>query len=146
MRRHEALRIVRGMSPPNQHPEQVPYRLIGGDVGVKRLASTFYDVMSERRDAATIRAMHDEDLAPIKQRLYEFLSGWMGGPPLAQLQNRHVCMFSAHAPYAIGPAERDAWMACMDEAMRRCALSPELTDLLHQAFWRMADGLARAPA
>lgn len=116
-----------------------PYELVGGEAAVRRLADRFYEIMDTDPGARRIRAMHGEDLAPIRQLLFEFLSGWLGGPPLYFNRVEHRCIMSAHRPYAIGEAERDEWMMCMRRAMEECELPAEVRALLDQAFLRMAN-------
>lgn len=120
-------------------PEATPYELIGGEAVVRRLADRFYEIMDSSPDARRIRAMHGEDLGPIKQMLFEFLSGWLGGPPLYFDRTPHRCIMSAHRPYPIGEAERDEWMTCMRAAMADCDLPEEMRALLDQAFLRMSN-------
>src|SRR4051794_8254440 len=62
--------------------ELTPYEQIGGEATVRRLADRFYGIMESDPGAARIRAMHGQDLAPIRKLLFEFLSGWLGGPAL----------------------------------------------------------------
>jgi truncated hemoglobin YjbI len=50
------------------------------------LCKALYAIMDAKPEAADIRRMHGSDLGPIKKKLYEYLSGWMGGPPLYQLR------------------------------------------------------------
>jgi hemoglobin len=119
--------------------EMTPYELIGGETTVRRLADRFYEIMDTDPGAARIRAMHGEDLAPIRQLLFEFLSGWLGGPPLYFKRPEHRCIMAAHRPYAIGDVERDEWMMCMRQAMDECVLPAEMRALLDQAFSRMAN-------
>jgi hemoglobin len=119
--------------------EMTPYELIGGEATVKRLADRFYAIMDTDPGTARIRAMHGQDLAPIRQLLFEFLSGWLGGPPLYFKRPEHRCIMSAHRPYAIGDVERDEWMMCMRHAMDECGLPAKMRALLDQAFSRMAN-------
>ncbi len=123
----------------NEAPEITPYDLIGGEPTVRRLADRFYEIMDTDPGAARIRAMHAKDLAQIRQLLFEFLSGWLGGPPLYFQRSEHRCIMSAHRPYAIGEAERDEWMMCMRRAMDDCALTGEMRAVMDQAFLRMAN-------
>ena len=122
-------------------PRPTPYDLIGGEATVRRLADRFYEIMDSDPGARRIRAMHGEDLAPIRQLLFEFLSGWLGGPPIYFNRPEHRCVMSAHRPYAIGEAERDEWMTCMRKAMDECALPSEMRALLDQGFSRMANAM-----
>ncbi len=121
--------------------ERDPYGELGGADGVRRLVDRFYDAMERRPEARAIRDMHAPDLAPMRQLLFEYLSGWLGGPPLYLMREDRKCIRSAHAPYAIGPAERDAWLRCMDAALGEVGAEPELAKLLHKAFGRVADAL-----
>ena len=118
--------------------ETTLYELVGGEAEVRRLADRFYEVMDTDPRARRIRAMHGADLAPIRQLLFEFLSGWLGGPTLYFDRPEHRCIMSAHRPFAIGEAEREEWMMCMRMAMFDCELPAELQVLLDQGFLRMA--------
>jgi hemoglobin len=120
---------------------QTPYELLGGEDGVRRLADAFYEVMDERPDSATIRRMHAADLATIKEKLFEFLSGWLGGPPLFPQKYGSVCLISAHRPYAIGAAERDQWLACMDAALERVQATPQVREMLKRPLFGIADAI-----
>ena len=120
-------------------PAITPYELIGGEPMVRRLADRFYEIMDSDPGAGRIRAMHGADLAPIRQLLFEFLSGWLGGPPIYFQRSEHRCIMSAHRPYGIGEAERDEWMMCMRRAMDDCGLKGGMRAGLDRAFLRMAD-------
>ena len=119
--------------------ERTPYEMIGGEAMVRRIVDRFYDAMDRTPEAARIRAMHSDDLSQIRERLFEFLSGWLGGPPLYFQRPDHKCIVSAHRPFAIGEAERDAWMMCMRQAMEECGVPKELRTLLDRPFLRVAD-------
>jgi Truncated hemoglobins len=118
-----------------------PYELLGGDAGIRRLAEAFYDAMDEMPQAAGIRRMHADDLSEVKQKLYEYLSGWLGGPRLYYEKYGTVCLVGVHHPYRIGPAERDQWLQCMEEALKRVGVDGELRSRLLRAFFQMADFL-----
>jgi len=120
---------------------QTPYELLGGDAGVRRLAEVFYDVMDELPEAREIREMHAPHLAEIKEKLYEYLSGWMGGPHHYEQKYGGVCLTKPHKPYAIGPMERDQWLMCMDEALRRVNASEEVKAMLKIPMFQIADAI-----
>ncbi len=119
---------------------QTPYQILGAE-GVRALATAFYDIMDEDPELASLRAMHAKDLAPMKLKLAEYLTGWMGGPPLYAAKYGSVCMTEPHEPYAIGPAERDMWLACMDSALERIEASAELKEMLKVPMFRIADAV-----
>ncbi len=119
---------------------QTPYQILGEE-GIRELASTFYDVMDTLPEAATLRAMHAKDLSPMKEKLADYLVGWMGGPPLYADKYGTVCMTEPHEPYHIGPEERDQWLLCMDLALERINASDELVEMLKIPLFRIADAV-----
>ncbi|MFO0464897.1 MAG: group II truncated hemoglobin, partial [Burkholderiales bacterium] len=96
---------------------QTPYELLGGEATVRRLVDAFYDQMDEDPDFFGIRKLHPASLAASRDKLYMFLTGWLGGPPLYTSEFGHPRLRARHLPFAIGEAERDQWMACMAKAL-----------------------------
>ncbi len=126
-------------APTAVTPKPSPYQIVGGEVMVRRIADRFYDIMDSAPEAARIRALHADDLSPVRDRLFEFLSGWLGGPPLYFQRPDHKCIMSAHRPFAIGQAERDEWMMCMRRALEESGVPEEVRTILDAAFLRMAE-------
>jgi len=119
---------------------KTPYQLLG-EQGIRELCSVFYDIMDTAPEAAGIRAMHAQDLGPMKEKLAEYLIGWMGGPPLYADKYGTVCMTTPHEPFHIGPQERDQWLLCMDRALARTGASEELVAMLKIPLFRIADAV-----
>jgi len=119
---------------------QTPYQILG-DQGIRDLTSAFYDIMDTLPEAAEVRAMHAQDLGPMKEKLADYLTGWMGGPPLYADKHGTVCMTEPHEPYHIGPRERDQWLLCMDKALERTGASDELIEMLKEPMYRVADAV-----
>ena len=117
---------------------RTPYEILGQE-GVRALADAFYDAMDELPQAARIRAMHADNLDSIKRMLAAYLTGWLGGPPVYQAMKGTVCLTEPHAPYPIGPEERDQWLLCMDAALARTGASDELKAMLKEPLFRVAD-------
>ena len=117
---------------------QTPYEILG-DEGIRALADAFYEAMDSLTEAADIRAMHAANLDDIKRKLAAYLTGWMGGPPVYLALKGTVCLTDPHAPYHIGPKERDQWLLCMDEALERIGASDELKAMLKEPMFRVAD-------
>jgi hemoglobin len=117
---------------------QTPYQILGED-GVRQLANAFYDAMDELPEAKTIRAMHAPQMDLIKQKLFEYLTGWLGGPPLYFDKHDTVCLTDPHKPYPIGPDERDQWLLCMDAALEKIGASDELKAMLKDPIYQLAD-------
>lgn len=128
-----------GQMDATETPAPSPYEMIGGAEGLHRIVDRFYEIMDQDPAAATIRAMHGDDMAPIREKLFDFLSGWLGGPPLYSQRKDQKCLHSAHAPYKIGEAERDQWLSCMYRAMEDAGVPPETCELLKKPFFLVAD-------
>ncbi|PLW67287.1 group II truncated hemoglobin [Pseudohalioglobus lutimaris] len=119
---------------------QTPYQILGEE-GIRELTGAFYDLMDEMPEVAALRAMHAADLEPMKEKLADYLTGWMGGPPLYANKHGTVCMTTPHEPYAIGPEERDQWLLCMDKALERVNASEDLVAMLKVPLFRIADAI-----
>ena len=115
-----------------------PYQQLGDD-GIRTLVDRFYEIMSTRPDAAVIRAMHKDDLSVISDKLATYLIGWMGGPQRYNERFGRIIMPVAHRPFDIGPAERDAWVACMQDAIEESALGDDLRPRVMEMFGQMAE-------
>ena len=125
--------------PPEQQARVTPYDLIGGEDALRRIVDRFYEIMDSDPEAATIRVMHGDDLGPIRDKLFDFLSGWLGGPPLYFQRAGSVCLNHAHAPFAIGEAERDAWLMCMRRALEDEGVDAEVREMLDKPLFMIAD-------
>ena len=86
-----------------------------------------------------IRAMHPADLTISRDKLYMFLSGWLGGPDLFVEKFGHPRLRGRHMPFAIGVAERDQWVACMALAMEDVGLEEGIRAKLLENFFNTAD-------
>ena len=120
--------------------QQTPYQLLGAE-GIRKLAYTFYEVMDERPEASRIRGMHAKNLDDIKDKLADYLTGWMGGPPLYHAKHGTVCLTDPHAAYPLGPEERDQWVMCFEEALERIGASEEVKAMLKEPIFRIAQAV-----
>ncbi|MCB0317109.1 MAG: group II truncated hemoglobin [Bdellovibrionales bacterium] len=115
------------------------YKAVGEEAGIKELVKVFYDKMDSDPALKTIRDLHAEDLTEARDKLFEFLVGWMGGPPLYEQKYGHPRLRMRHMPFPIGEVERDQWMLCMRHAMEVCNI-PEVTKKqLDERFYQVAD-------
>jgi hemoglobin len=93
-----------------------PYELIGGENTIRQLVHRFYEHMDTLPETYSIRKMHPESLATSEEKLFMYLSGYLGGPNLYIEKFGHPRLRSRHLPFKIGLAERDQWMMCMQLA------------------------------
>lgn len=119
--------------------EQTPYLLIGGEPAVAALSARFYELMDSVPQFAELRAMHPADLQPSRDKLFMFLSGWLGGPDLYVQNVGHPMLRKRHMPFAIGEGARDQWVACMALAMESVGVETGLRERLFVSFFNTAD-------
>ncbi|MDM7457315.1 MAG: group II truncated hemoglobin [Tepidimonas sp.] len=120
-------------------PPTTPYAALGGEAAVRRLVNRFYDLMDELPEAWGVRKLHPPSLDVARQSLFEFLSGWLGGPPLYTQKRGPARLRMRHLPYAIGASERDQWMLCMRLALAEEVGDENLRRALEQALQQLAD-------
>lgn len=116
-----------------------PYELLGGAAGVQQLVHRFYELMDELPEAYTVRCMHPQDLKGSEENLFDFLSGWFGGPALYIEKKGHPRLRMRHNPYAVGPVERDEWMLCMSQALTEQVADVAFRTHLINTFAQIAD-------
>lgn len=118
--------------------ERPLYDQIGGDPVVRALVNRFYDEMNTSPAARTIRAMHPPDLSDSRDKLYWFLSGWLGGPPLYVERKGHPRLRARHLPFAVNSDASEQWMACMRVALAEHVADTQLREGLDSALDRLA--------
>jgi hemoglobin len=122
-----------------------PYALLGGEVALRDLVERFYGYMDALPEAAPIRAMHPADLAGSRDKLFKFLSGWLGGPNLYIEEFGHPRLRMRHFPFAIGPIEADLWLQCMGRALDETDADPLFKQGLFEALARTAYHMINTP-
>ena len=125
--------------PPGNPPFETPLAWIGGESQVHALVDRFYDLMDLEPDYAALRAAHGTELANAREKLKMFLTGWLGGPQRYTEQFGHPRLRMRHMPFSIGIAERDQWVACMDQAMQETHVDATLRTRLKDSFMQTAD-------
>lgn len=118
---------------------KTPYELLGGESRVRELVDRFYDHMDSLPEAKATRDLHAKSLRASREKLFLFLSGWLGGPDLYVEKYGHPRLRRRHLPFSIGKEERDQWLLCMEKAMDDMQIDGELRDFLDQSFQRTAD-------
>ena len=119
--------------------EKTLYEQLGGAEGVRALVDRFYELMDQLPEAKGIRDLHAADLSGSADKLYKFLSGFLGGPPLYVNEFGHPRLRARHLPFPIGVSERDQWVLCMETALQELVASDTLRATLVSYFQRTAD-------
>jgi len=125
--------------------DATPFTGLGGEAGVRALVDRFYDLMDLEPGYAGLRRLHPSMLEGSRDKLFWFLCGWLGGPNHYIERFGHPMLRARHLPFAIGNAERDAWMDCMRQAMAELGVEPALAAQLGQALQGTADWMRNRP-
>lgn len=120
-------------------PSHTPYDLLGGADAVRALVDRFYDLMDTAPEAKDVRALHAASLKVSREKLYLFLTGWLGGPQLYVEKFGHPMLRARHLPFAIAERERDQWLWCMERAIAEQPMPDELRAYLLQRLRPLAD-------
>lgn len=119
--------------------KETSFERIGGDDGLKELVQRFYDNMETLPEAKTIRELHPKDLRSAREKLFMFLSGWLGGPDRYIVAFGHPRLRARHLPFPIGDAERDQWLMCMRKALDEILIDNAFREQLIMAFSQTAN-------
>lgn len=115
------------------------FERVGGAVVIDRLVESFYRRMDTLTEAKTIRAMHADELGPVRNILKRYLSEWTGGPKLYSPEKGHPRLRQRHMHFPIGNAERDAWLLCMRGALEETVVDAAARQELDAALTKLAD-------
>ena len=122
------------MNSPISH-----YERIGGENAVRKLVDRFYDLMDQREDVKPLRDLHAKSLRVSREKLFLFLSGWLGGPPLYVEKYGHPRLRQRHFPFTIGVNESEQWLLCINIALDEQIDNDEFRQQLKDAFKNVAD-------
>ncbi|MCP2165071.1 globin [Goodfellowiella coeruleoviolacea] len=115
------------------------YQAVGGEQTFRGIVSRFY---AEVAKDEVLRPLYPEqDLGPAEERLLLFLMQYWGGPHTYSERRGHPRLRMRHAPFQIGPIERDAWLRCMRVAVDEAPLTEEQRQQLWQYLEMAAHSL-----
>ncbi len=115
------------------------YDRAGGTPFFEALVGRFYDGVAED---PILRPVYPEpDLAGARHRLTLFLIQYWGGPTTYDQERGHPRLRMRHAPFAIGPVERDRWLVHMRAAVTEMAPPPDVAAELERYFTMAAEAM-----
>lgn len=103
---------------------------VGGSSFFERVVEHFYDAVV---DDAVLRPLYPEDLSDARRHTALFLVQYWGGPGTYSEERGHPRLRMRHQPFAIGQAERDAWLTLMMAAVDAVLVDPPEGSLLSHA-------------
>ena len=126
-----------GAAQATPTPEEASFFVaVGGEPTFRRLVDRFYQGVAE--DPLLRPLYPEQDLGPAADRLTLFLMQYWGGPNTYSATRGHPRLRMRHAPFRVGPAERDAWLRNMRRAIDTLGLPPEREEQLWEYLERAA--------
>jgi hemoglobin len=120
------------------------YELAGGEKTFRLLVERFYARVAED---PVLRAVYpEEDLSGATERLTLFLIQYWGGPSTYSERRGHPRLRLRHQPFAIGQAERNAWLSQMTVAVESLDLAPAVRKALLDYFETASTAMINRPA
>ena len=123
----------------NMDTKKTPYEQLGGEIVIKQLVARFYELMDTLPEAYGIRQLHPKSLQGSEEKLFMFLSGWLGGPQLYIEKYGHPRLRRRHFPFEITTIESEQWMLCMRQALQEQVADETLRTLLTKQLTQTAN-------
>jgi hemoglobin len=117
------------------------YTRLGGEAVIRAFVNHLYDYMESTASVGHIRSMHSADLSLARERLFMFLSGMLGGPPIYMDKFGPPRLRRKHLHFDIGNEERDQWLSCAQHAINLLDIDGHLCDELMRNLTVMANHL-----
>jgi hemoglobin len=99
------------------------YEYMGGETTIRKIVEAFYPLVQSHPLLAPI---FPEDITPVMEKQFLFLTQFFGGPPLYTMQYGHPMMRARHLPFPVTPSRAEAWLDCMKRALEEVISSEEL--------------------
>ena len=115
------------------------YDAVGGEETFRQIVTRFYAEVA--KDEILLPLYPEQpDLTGATERLTLFLMQYWGGPHTYSDQRGHPRLRMRHAPFKIGPIERDAWLRCMRIAVDEA----EIAEPYRSQLWEYLEMAAQS--
>jgi len=121
------------------------YQQIGGEKVVRQLSDSFYDIMQAEPEVKALRQIHTRDLTETRQRFFEFMSGWLGGPPLFEQNYGHPRLRARHLHVKVDQIMISQWLYCMNKALENTVPQRKYRQLIYQNLQPLAQHMLNTP-
>lgn len=103
------------------------YEAIGGEATVRKMVEAFYPRVQAH---PLLAPLFPEDIEPVMERQFMFLTQFFGGPSIYSDQFGHPMMRARHLPFPVTRERADAWLGCMREALQEMNMEPGLATMV----------------
>jgi hemoglobin len=116
------------------------YDAVGGMAFFEALVDRFYEGVAGDLELLALYP-HPDDLGPARRHLTLFLAQYWGGPTTYSDERGHPRLRMRHAPFAIGPDDRDRWLLHMRAAVASLEPPEPIATALLEYFDMAAEGM-----
>ncbi|MFD2670740.1 globin domain-containing protein [Marinicrinis sediminis] len=102
-----------------ERPPESLYEWIGGEETIRKMVEAFYPIVQQNPQ---IGPLFPEDIEPVQDKQFLFLTQFFGGPPLYSNAYGHPMMRARHLPFPITKERADAWLGCMKQALEQIGM------------------------
>lgn len=135
------LMMTRGGVVNMMNNQQTPFEVIGEET-LHRLVDTFYGLVAQHPDLAPI---FPNDFSEIARKQKQFLTQYLGGPPLYTEEHGHPMMRARHLPFPVTPIRAKAWLSCMTKAMDKTGIEGPIRDDFYSRLFLTAQHMINTP-
>ncbi|MBU9713282.1 globin [Evansella tamaricis] len=118
----------------DSHHKMTPFEIIGEEK-LSELVDRFYELVSNDLELSPV---FPEDLTETARKQKQFLTQFLGGPPLYSEEHGHPMLRARHMPFPITPKRAQAWLACMDTALSETSMDQAVKDYLYDRLTHTA--------
>lgn len=118
-----------------------PYDAIG-EKKLSSLVDAFYRRVAKHPDLIPI---FPEDLTETARKQKQFLTQFLGGPPLYTEEHGQPMMRARHLPHEITPKRAKAWLSCMSAAMDEVKLEHPIREYFFSRLALTANHMVNTP-
>jgi hemoglobin len=103
------------------------YEALGGSAAIRDIVARFYPKVQNH---PLLAPLFPNDIDPVMEKQYLFLSQFLGGPSLYSDVYGHPMMRARHLPFPITPERAEAWLACMSAALAETSIPEPLQQIV----------------
>ncbi|MFC2949914.1 globin domain-containing protein [Virgibacillus sediminis] len=118
------------------------YEAIGGAETINKLVTAFYTRVGRH---PSLTPIFPDDLTETARKQELFLTQFFGGPRLYEEERGHPMMRRRHLPFPITPERRDAWLACMEEALIEAGIEDPYRSAIFERLTMTANHMMNTP-
>ncbi|WP_062197616.1 globin domain-containing protein [Massilibacterium senegalense] len=114
--------------------QKTPYEMIGKEK-LWELVNAFYKRVHMHPD---LKPIFPDDLTETARKQNQFLTQFLGGPPIYSEEHGHPMLRARHLPFEITPKRATAWLSCMREAMEEVKLEEPMKTFFYGHLEKVA--------